>query len=186
MFDSLSGKLQNAFRNLRGLGKISEANVGRGAARGAAGLAGSRREFQGGAGFHRARRRQSPSARRSSRASSRDSRSSRSSTTSWWSCSGSANAGSAVERQPELRADGRPARLGQDDLERQAGPAAPQAGPHAAAGGRGRLSPGGDGAARNARASSWSCRSSRTKARPTCSRSRARRWTSPARTTATR
>jgi len=27
MFDSLSGKLQNAFRNLRGLGKISEANV---------------------------------------------------------------------------------------------------------------------------------------------------------------
>ena len=28
MFDSLGGKLQNAFRNLRGLGKISEANVG--------------------------------------------------------------------------------------------------------------------------------------------------------------
>jgi len=28
MFDSLSGKLQNAFRNLRGLGKISEMNVG--------------------------------------------------------------------------------------------------------------------------------------------------------------
>src|SRR5438132_2264495 len=28
MFDSLSQKLQNAFRNLRGLGKISEANVG--------------------------------------------------------------------------------------------------------------------------------------------------------------
>ena len=28
MFDSLSTKLQNAFRNLRGLGKISEANVG--------------------------------------------------------------------------------------------------------------------------------------------------------------
>ncbi len=28
MFDTLSGKLQNAFRNLRGLGKISEANVG--------------------------------------------------------------------------------------------------------------------------------------------------------------
>jgi len=28
MFDSLTGKLQNAFRNLRGLGKISEANVG--------------------------------------------------------------------------------------------------------------------------------------------------------------
>ena len=27
MFDSLSGKLQNAFKNLRGLGKISEANV---------------------------------------------------------------------------------------------------------------------------------------------------------------
>jgi len=27
MFDSLSGKLQNAFRNLRGLGKISEGNV---------------------------------------------------------------------------------------------------------------------------------------------------------------
>jgi signal recognition particle subunit SRP54 len=27
MFDSLSGKLQNAFRNLRGLGKISEANA---------------------------------------------------------------------------------------------------------------------------------------------------------------
>jgi Signal recognition particle GTPase len=27
MFDSLSGKLQNAFRNLRGLGKISENNV---------------------------------------------------------------------------------------------------------------------------------------------------------------
>jgi signal recognition particle subunit SRP54 len=27
MFDSLSGKLQNAFRNLRGLGRISEANV---------------------------------------------------------------------------------------------------------------------------------------------------------------
>src|SRR3974377_832623 len=27
MFDSLSGKLQKAFRNLRGLGKISEANV---------------------------------------------------------------------------------------------------------------------------------------------------------------
>src|SRR3954465_856394 len=27
MFDSLSGKLQNAFRNLRGLGKISEENV---------------------------------------------------------------------------------------------------------------------------------------------------------------
>src|SRR5260221_14179936 len=28
MFDSLSSKLQSAFRNLRGLGKISEANVG--------------------------------------------------------------------------------------------------------------------------------------------------------------
>src|SRR5690348_8283620 len=28
MFDSLSSKLQNAFRNLRGLGRISEANVG--------------------------------------------------------------------------------------------------------------------------------------------------------------
>src|SRR5881296_3742877 len=28
MFDSLSTKLQNAFRNLRGLGKISESNVG--------------------------------------------------------------------------------------------------------------------------------------------------------------
>ncbi len=28
MFDSLSGKLQNAFRNLRGLGKITESNVG--------------------------------------------------------------------------------------------------------------------------------------------------------------
>src|SRR5437762_11879864 len=27
MFDSISGKLQNAFRNLRGLGKISEDNV---------------------------------------------------------------------------------------------------------------------------------------------------------------
>src|SRR5881628_2008365 len=27
MFDSLSGKLQNAFRTLRGLGKISESNV---------------------------------------------------------------------------------------------------------------------------------------------------------------
>src|SRR5512137_2074139 len=28
MFDSLSGKLQNAFRNLRGLGTISESNAG--------------------------------------------------------------------------------------------------------------------------------------------------------------
>src|ERR1700690_723690 len=28
MFDSLSSKLQNAFRNLRGLGKISESNAG--------------------------------------------------------------------------------------------------------------------------------------------------------------
>src|SRR5512133_3341506 len=28
MFDSLSGKLQGAFKNLRGLGKITEANVG--------------------------------------------------------------------------------------------------------------------------------------------------------------
>src|SRR5947207_3202488 len=28
MFDSLSGKLQNAFRNLRGLGRISETNIG--------------------------------------------------------------------------------------------------------------------------------------------------------------
>src|SRR5881394_4452443 len=28
MFDSLSNKLQNAFKNLRGLGKISEENVG--------------------------------------------------------------------------------------------------------------------------------------------------------------
>src|SRR5919198_5515404 len=27
MFDSLSGKLQNVFRNLRGLGKISESNI---------------------------------------------------------------------------------------------------------------------------------------------------------------
>ena len=27
MFDSLSGKLQQAFKNLRGLGKISEGNV---------------------------------------------------------------------------------------------------------------------------------------------------------------
>src|SRR5512146_3137664 len=27
MFDSLSNKLQNAFRNLRGLGKISESNI---------------------------------------------------------------------------------------------------------------------------------------------------------------
>src|ERR1017187_4328183 len=28
MFDSLSSKLQNAFKNLRGLGKISESNAG--------------------------------------------------------------------------------------------------------------------------------------------------------------
>jgi signal recognition particle subunit SRP54 len=28
MFDTLSSKLQNAFKNLRGLGKISEENVG--------------------------------------------------------------------------------------------------------------------------------------------------------------
>ena len=28
MFDSLTSKLQNAFRNLRGLGKISESNAG--------------------------------------------------------------------------------------------------------------------------------------------------------------
>src|ERR1700751_1520584 len=28
MFDTLAGKLQNAFKNLRGLGKISESNVG--------------------------------------------------------------------------------------------------------------------------------------------------------------
>src|SRR5947209_15220449 len=28
MFDAISGKLQNAFRNLRGLGRISEANAG--------------------------------------------------------------------------------------------------------------------------------------------------------------
>ena len=28
MFDSLSEKLQNAFKNLRGLGKISETNIG--------------------------------------------------------------------------------------------------------------------------------------------------------------
>src|SRR5947209_2913084 len=28
MFDTLSGKLQNAFKNLRGLGKISESNIG--------------------------------------------------------------------------------------------------------------------------------------------------------------
>src|SRR3954462_213843 len=28
MFDSLSSKLQNAFRNMRGLGKISEDNIG--------------------------------------------------------------------------------------------------------------------------------------------------------------
>src|ERR1019366_7274081 len=28
MFESLSGKLQNAFKNLRGLGKISESNAG--------------------------------------------------------------------------------------------------------------------------------------------------------------
>src|SRR5258708_35677973 len=28
MFDSLSGKLQNVFKNLRGLGKISEENIG--------------------------------------------------------------------------------------------------------------------------------------------------------------
>ena len=27
MFDSLTGRLQNAFKNLRGLGKISESNV---------------------------------------------------------------------------------------------------------------------------------------------------------------
>src|SRR6267142_4507961 len=27
MFDTLSGKLQNAFRNLRGLGRISESNI---------------------------------------------------------------------------------------------------------------------------------------------------------------
>src|SRR5881394_1285405 len=27
MFDTISGKLQNAFRNLRGLGKISEENI---------------------------------------------------------------------------------------------------------------------------------------------------------------
>ena len=27
MFDSLSGKLQNVFKNLRGLGKISESNI---------------------------------------------------------------------------------------------------------------------------------------------------------------
>jgi signal recognition particle subunit SRP54 len=54
MFDSLSQKLQNAFRNLRGLGKISESNVGDCLARSPHGAAGGGCQFQGGPRFHRA------------------------------------------------------------------------------------------------------------------------------------
>ena len=66
MFDSLSSKLQNAFKNLRGLGKISESNVSDALARSAHGAARSRCQFQGRPRFHRARQDQGARRRKSS------------------------------------------------------------------------------------------------------------------------
>ena len=168
MFDSLSGKLQNAFSNLRGLGKISEANVGDALREVRMALARSRREFQGRPRFHRARQSQVPRRRKSFKASSPASRSSKSSTTNWWTCSARRTPALNLSGNPSLHPDGRPARLGQNHFQRQARPAAAQAGPHAVARRGGRLSPGGHGPARNARQTARHCRCSSSAAKPMC------------------
>ena len=150
MFDSLSGKLQNAFRNLRGLGKISEANVSDALREVRLALLEADVNFKVARDFiERVKAKalgeevvQSIQPGQQIIKIIHD---------ELVDLLGSANAGPAAERQSELHPDGRPARLGQDHFQRQARPAAPQAGPHAVARGGGRLSPGGDGPARNAR-----------------------------------
>ena len=86
MFDSLSGKLQNAFRNLRGLGKISESNVGDALREVRMALLEADVNFKVARDFIE-RVKAKSLARKSSPASSPASRSLKSFTTSWWICS---------------------------------------------------------------------------------------------------
>ena len=100
MFDSLSSKLQNAFRNLRGLGKISEANVGDSLREVRMALLEADVNFKVARDFIE-RVKTKASARKSSKASSPASRSSKSSTTNWWTCSVRTNAGAESQRQSQ-------------------------------------------------------------------------------------
>jgi signal recognition particle subunit SRP54 len=150
MFDSLSGKLQNAFRNLRGLGKISEANVGDTLREVRMALLEADVNFKVARDFiERVKTKaigvevvQSVQPGQQIIKIIHD---------ELVDLLGSTNAGLNLERQSQLHPDGRFARLGQNHVERQAGAAAPKTGPPAVARRGGRLSPGGDGPARNAR-----------------------------------
>ena len=123
MFDSLSSKLQNAFRNLRGLGKISEANAGEALREVRLALLEADVNFKVARDFiERVKAKslgqevvQSIQPGQQIIKIIHD---------ELVELLGLGQCGAAVERQPELRADGRPARLGQDDVEREAGAAA--------------------------------------------------------------
>jgi signal recognition particle GTPase len=83
MFDSLSNKLQDAFKNLRGLGKISEANVGDSLREVRMALLEADVNFKVARDFIDRVKQKS----RFSAAFNPDSRSSKSSTMRWWTCS---------------------------------------------------------------------------------------------------
>ena len=101
MFDSLSGKLQNAFRNLRGLGKISESNVGDALREVRMALLEADVNFKVARDFIERVKTKSLGAEVVP-ASSPASRSSKSSTTNSWTCSARQNAGAESGRQSKF------------------------------------------------------------------------------------
>ena len=167
MFDSLSGKLQNAFRNLRGLGKISEANVGDALREVRMALLEADVNFKVARDFIERVKTKSLGAEviQSIQPGQQIIKIIHDELVDLL---GSTNAGLNLAGNPELHPDGRPARLGQNHFQRQTRPAAPEAGPPAAARRGGRLSPGGHGPARNARQAAGHSRRSSSAARRTC------------------
>ena len=100
MFDSISSKLQNAFRNLRGLGKISETNVCDSLREVRMALLDADVNFKVAQDFIERVKEKVARRRKSSKASSPASRSSKSSTTNWSICS--------ARKMPRLNLSGNP------------------------------------------------------------------------------
>ena len=93
MFDSLSTRLQDVFKSLRGQGRLTPETHRSRASRDSARAARSGRQFQGRQGVHRPRARSGDGAGRAPAASRRRSRSSRSSATRCSRCSATPQGG---------------------------------------------------------------------------------------------
>ena len=150
MFDSLSSKLQNAFRNLRGLGKISEANVGDSLREVRMALLEADVNFKVARDFIERVKTKAIGAEvvQSIQPGQQIVKIIHDELVDLL---GSTNAALKLDAKSKFNSDGRLARLRQNHLQRQTRPAAPETRTPAIARGGGRLPPGGDGSIGNAR-----------------------------------